>query len=88
MLQSSHKGAKFQRGKTDEFVIEAIDIGEPRRLKLWTDGHGLGAGWHLDKAVVDVPLLGKTFTFPCGRWFAKVGRSSPLFFFCAWYILR
>ena len=69
-LKSSQNRNKWERNQVDTFTLEAIDIGAPTKLKVWTDGKGLGAGWHLDSVVVDVPLLGQTVTFPCGKWLA------------------
>ena len=43
---------KFERGKTDKFTVEAIDIGPLKKLKVWHDGKGFGAGWHLDKVLL------------------------------------
>lgn len=61
---------KFERGKVDEFELQCIDLGELTKLRIGHDGKGVGSGWHLDKCVVDAQLLGKTWTFPCGRWFS------------------
>jgi hypothetical protein len=75
-LTKSANRNKFERKQVDNFVLEAIDIGAPTKIKVWTDGKGIGAGWHLDKIIVDVPLLGRTITFPCGV------RASVWFFVC------
>jgi len=61
---------KFERGRVDEFELHCIDLGELTKVRIGHDGKGPGSGWHLDKVVVDAQLLGKTWTFPCGRWFS------------------
>jgi hypothetical protein len=38
-------------------------------FRIGHDGSGPGAGWHLEKVVIDAPKLGKKWVFPCGRWF-------------------
>eukprot|EP00049_Salpingoeca_infusionum_P008102 m.131391 g.131391 ORF g.131391 m.131391 type:complete len:2461 (+) comp13915_c0_seq1:231-7613(+) len=62
---------KWERGKVDKFKIEAADLGELSKIRIGHDGAGAGAGWHLDKVIVDCPLLGKTWTFPCRDWLDK-----------------
>ncbi|XP_071795423.1 lipoxygenase homology domain-containing protein 1-like [Asterias amurensis] len=62
---------KFERGKTDEFIIEAVDIGEIQKIKIGHDNKGGFAGWKLDKVEIDAPSLGKKWFFPCGRWLDK-----------------
>ena len=62
---------KFERGHTDIFRIEALDIGAIKKIRIGHDGSGLGSSWFLDKVEIDVPSLGKKYTFKCGRWFAK-----------------
>lgn len=59
---------KFERGQTDLFEIKESDVGALRKIRIGHDGTGFGSGWHLDKVVIDVPKLGKRYTFPCGRW--------------------
>jgi len=60
----------FQRGKTDEFSIEAVDLGEISKIRIGHDGKGIGASWFLDKAVVTLPD-GTQYFFLCGRWLSK-----------------
>lgn len=71
LKQSQTHRDKFERGHEDIFSFEAIDLGEIEKIKIWHDGHGVGSSWHLDKLVLDIPIQGKTITFPCGRWLAK-----------------
>ena len=35
--------------QADEFIIEAVSIGQVRRVRIGHDGRGGGCGWFLDK---------------------------------------
>uniref|UniRef100_A0A3Q1FQV9 Lipoxygenase homology PLAT domains 1a n=1 Tax=Acanthochromis polyacanthus TaxID=80966 RepID=A0A3Q1FQV9_9TELE len=64
----THKN-KFERGMTDEFTVEAVDIGPLKKLRI---GHDNGsAGWFLDWVEIDAQSLGQKLRFPCGRWLDK-----------------
>ncbi|XP_054613031.1 lipoxygenase homology domain-containing protein 1-like isoform X2 [Dunckerocampus dactyliophorus] len=72
-LKSSktHKN-KYERGMTDEFTVEAVDIGPLKKLRIGHDNRGGGsAGWFLDWVEIDAPSLGQKLRFPCGRWLDK-----------------
>ncbi|PIK54821.1 putative lipoxygenase-likey domain-containing protein 1-like [Apostichopus japonicus] len=62
---------KFEAGQMDEFIIEAVNIGELKKIKIGHDKQGGFAGWMLDKVEIDAPALGKRWCFPCGRWLDK-----------------
>ncbi|KAG8456825.1 hypothetical protein GDO86_002563 [Hymenochirus boettgeri] len=62
---------KFERGQTDVFTVEAVDIGALTKLKIGHDNKGLSAGWFLDWVEIDAPSLGHRVKFPCGRWLDK-----------------
>ncbi|XP_074659812.1 lipoxygenase homology domain-containing protein 1-like [Tubulanus polymorphus] len=62
---------KFERNHTDEFIIEAVDIGDLQKIKIGHDDYGGGADWFLDKVEIDCPALGKKWVFPCGRWLGR-----------------
>ncbi|CAJ1070168.1 lipoxygenase homology domain-containing protein 1-like [Xyrichtys novacula] len=67
----THKN-KFERGMIDEFIVEAVDIGLLRKLRIGHDNCGGGsAGWFLDWVEIDAPSLGQKLRFPCGRWLDK-----------------
>ena len=68
-LESS--GNNFERGHTDVFGIEAVDLGELTRLRVGHDGSGFGSGWFLDNIVVKEEKSGKEWVFNCGRWLDK-----------------
>lgn len=65
---------KFETGKTDEFDIEANDVGEIQEVTIGHDGSGTliaNASWYLDQVVVKVPSLGTKYTAVADRWLAK-----------------
>ncbi|XP_030851137.1 lipoxygenase homology domain-containing protein 1 isoform X1 [Strongylocentrotus purpuratus] len=62
---------KFEQGHSDEFVVEAVDIGELEKIRIGHDNKGGFAGWKLEKVEIDAPSLGKRWCFPCGRWLDK-----------------
>eukprot|EP00047_Mylnosiga_fluctuans_P014195 m.36272 g.36272 ORF g.36272 m.36272 type:complete len:2392 (+) comp5381_c0_seq2:48-7223(+) len=69
LLTSKTNRNKFERGKEDQFTVACADLGDLKKLRIGHDGSGVGAGWHLDRVVVHDVLGGKTWTFPCERWF-------------------
>ncbi|XP_061733262.1 LOW QUALITY PROTEIN: lipoxygenase homology domain-containing protein 1 [Nerophis ophidion] len=62
---------KFERGMTDEFTVEAVDIGPLKKLRIGHNNRGGSAGWFLDWVEIDAPSLGQKLRFPCGRWLDK-----------------
>ncbi|XP_071760769.2 lipoxygenase homology domain-containing protein 1 [Centroberyx gerrardi] len=66
----SHKN-KFERGMIDEFIVEAVDIGPLKKLRIGHDNNGGSAGWFLDWVEIDAQSLGQKLRFPCGRWLDK-----------------
>lgn len=72
LLKSSRTHTnKFENGNTDEFLVEAVNIGELRKIKIGHDNEGGGAAWFLDKVLIECPSLGRNWTFPANRWLAK-----------------
>ncbi|KAK2837787.1 hypothetical protein Q5P01_014999 [Channa striata] len=61
---------KFEKGNMDEFIVEAVAIGQIRRVKIGHDGKGGGCGWFLDKVIVREEGQAETLAveFPCNRW--------------------
>jgi hypothetical protein len=63
----------FERGSWDEFQIMCPPLGQPQRLRLWTDrpgGPGSGA-WHLDFALLRGPTAGEEWYFVHRGWVSK-----------------
>eukprot|EP01123_Difflugia_compressa_P005057 TRINITY_DN1661_c0_g1_i1.p1 TRINITY_DN1661_c0_g1~~TRINITY_DN1661_c0_g1_i1.p1 ORF type:complete len:960 (-),score=248.52 TRINITY_DN1661_c0_g1_i1:25-2904(-) len=65
--QLEKPGNNFERNKTDIFGLECVALGELQRIIIRHDGSGVGAGWFLDKVVVEAGT-GERWYFPCGRW--------------------
>jgi len=62
---------KFERARTDEFEIESMDVGKITEIVIGHDNHGVGGAWYLDSVRIDVPALGKMYTFEADRWLDK-----------------
>jgi hypothetical protein len=62
---------KFESNNTDEFTVEAVDIGPIKKIKISHDNKGGFAGWFLEYIIVDTPLLGTRQVFSCNRWLDK-----------------
>ncbi|GAB1599835.1 lipoxygenase homology domain-containing protein 1 isoform X2 [Argonauta hians] len=68
---SKNNRNKFERGKVDEFIIEAVDLKEISKVCIGHDASRPGSGWFLDR----VEISGnnnpsKVDLFPCNRWLA------------------
>ncbi|XP_066274370.1 lipoxygenase homology domain-containing protein 1-like isoform X2 [Branchiostoma lanceolatum] len=67
-----HKGKKailFEKGQVDVFYVEAVHLGNIKKVIIGHDGTGLGAGWFLDKVVMkESKGASREFVFPCERW--------------------
>uniref|UniRef100_A0AAQ5X247 Lipoxygenase homology PLAT domains 1b n=1 Tax=Amphiprion ocellaris TaxID=80972 RepID=A0AAQ5X247_AMPOC len=61
---------KFEKGNLDEFIIEAVNIGQVHRVRIGHDGKGGGCGWFLDKVIVreEGQAEAHAVEFPCNRW--------------------
>ncbi|KAI8493666.1 Lipoxygenase y domain-containing protein 1, partial [Branchiostoma belcheri] len=68
---SKNNSNKFERNQLDEFTLEAVDIGELKKIKIWHDNKGGFAGWFLESVEINAPSLGQKWFFPCGRWLDK-----------------
>lgn len=53
----------------DEFIVEAVAIGQIRRVRIGHDGKGGGCGWFLDKVIVreEGQTGDNAVEFPCNR---------------------
>uniref|UniRef100_A0A3Q0R7C3 Lipoxygenase homology PLAT domains 1 n=1 Tax=Amphilophus citrinellus TaxID=61819 RepID=A0A3Q0R7C3_AMPCI len=58
---------KFEKGSLDEFIIEAVAIGQIRRVRIGHDGKGGGCAWYLDKVIVreEGQAESDAVEFPC-----------------------
>uniref|UniRef100_A0A8D3BN03 Lipoxygenase homology domains 1b n=1 Tax=Scophthalmus maximus TaxID=52904 RepID=A0A8D3BN03_SCOMX len=60
---------KFEKGNMDEFIVEAVALGQIRRVRIGHDGKGGGCGWFLDKVIVrEEGQAEGAVEFPCNRW--------------------
>ncbi|KAI1905273.1 hypothetical protein AGOR_G00014410 [Albula goreensis] len=58
----------FERGRTDRFLIEMLDMGELLKVQVDHDNSGISAGWLLDRVEVTNTANGVTTIFLCGKW--------------------
>uniref|UniRef100_A0A8C5TK95 PLAT domain-containing protein n=1 Tax=Malurus cyaneus samueli TaxID=2593467 RepID=A0A8C5TK95_9PASS len=58
----------FERGKTDRFYLETLDMGELRKVRIEHDNTGLAPGWLVERVEITNSATGVTTIFPCGRW--------------------
>ncbi|KAM8782296.1 lipoxygenase homology domain-containing protein 1 isoform 3-T3 [Rhynchonycteris naso] len=61
----------FERGSTDHFFLETLDLGELRKVRLEHDSSGYYSGWLVDKLEVTNTSTGVATIFSCGRWLDK-----------------
>uniref|UniRef100_I3JKU2 Lipoxygenase homology PLAT domains 1 n=1 Tax=Oreochromis niloticus TaxID=8128 RepID=I3JKU2_ORENI len=58
----------FERGQTDRFSVEMLDMGELQKVRVEHDNSGLSPGWLLDRVEVTNTANGVTTIFLCGKW--------------------
>ncbi|XP_003474113.1 lipoxygenase homology domain-containing protein 1 isoform X2 [Cavia porcellus] len=61
----------FERGSTDRFFLDTLELGELRKVRLEHDGSGYFSGWLVDKVEVTNTSTGVATIFTCGRWLDK-----------------
>uniref|UniRef100_A0A8C9AJ37 Lipoxygenase homology PLAT domains 1 n=1 Tax=Prolemur simus TaxID=1328070 RepID=A0A8C9AJ37_PROSS len=61
----------FERGSTDRFFLETLELGELRKVRLEHDSSGHCSGWLVDKVEVTNTSTGVATIFNCGRWLDK-----------------
>ncbi|GFN87702.1 hypothetical protein PoB_001420800 [Plakobranchus ocellatus] len=71
LRQSENASDKFERGRTDQFKLEATDIGKIKKIKIGHDNSKPGAAWFLDEVQIDVPSKGEHYTFSAHRWLSE-----------------
>jgi len=64
-------GNNFERGNTDTFSVETVELGKLTKIRVGHDGAGIGAGWFLEKIVIKNERTSEEYNFPCNRWFDK-----------------
>uniref|UniRef100_A0A3B3CLJ0 Lipoxygenase homology PLAT domains 1b n=1 Tax=Oryzias melastigma TaxID=30732 RepID=A0A3B3CLJ0_ORYME len=58
----------FERGQTDSFVLEMLELGDLLRVKVEHDGSSPNGGWFLECVEVTNTATSVTTIFPCGKW--------------------
>jgi len=72
LRKSSTHFNKFENGNTDQFIIEAVNLGSLKTLKVWHENNALaGSDWELDHVVVTDPRDGTETLFNCHSWLSK-----------------
>ena len=61
----------FEKGQRNAFTLEALDLGQLKRLRIERDNKGFGAGWMLDKVEVRNLESSEIIAFPCNQWLDK-----------------
>ncbi|XP_005356346.1 lipoxygenase homology domain-containing protein 1 isoform X1 [Microtus ochrogaster] len=61
----------FERGSTDRFFLETLELGELRQVRLEHDASGYYSGWLVEKVEVTNTSTGVATIFSCGRWLDK-----------------
>uniref|UniRef100_W5L5M4 Lipoxygenase homology PLAT domains 1 n=1 Tax=Astyanax mexicanus TaxID=7994 RepID=W5L5M4_ASTMX len=61
----------FERGRTDRFTIEVLDVGDLLRIWVEHDNSGISPGWLLSRIEVTNTANGVTTIFLCGKWLDK-----------------
>ena len=59
----------FERGQTDVFSVETVDIGEIQRIRIGHDNAGLGAAWFLESVKIENTSTSKICNFLIKQWF-------------------
>ncbi|XP_064032385.1 lipoxygenase homology domain-containing protein 1 [Pogoniulus pusillus] len=58
----------FERGKTNRFYLEILDMGELKKVRIEHDNTGLAPGWLVERVEITNSATGVTTIFPCGKW--------------------
>ena len=59
----------FERGQSDVFVVDGVNVGQMKKLRIEQDGRGRGSDWFLDRVVVtDQQRPHEKYYFVCNSW--------------------
>ncbi|KAM5220871.1 lipoxygenase homology domain-containing protein 1 isoform 1-T1 [Hipposideros larvatus] len=61
----------FERGQTDHFFLETLELGELRKVRVEHDSSGYSSGWLVETVEVTNTRTGVATIFKCGRWLDK-----------------
>lgn len=69
----------FERAKTDIFGVETVFLGDISKIRLRSDGSGIGSDWFVDKVIIHSEKDNKDFFFLFGKWISeKDGLSQEI----------
>ncbi|GCB80556.1 hypothetical protein scyTo_0016249, partial [Scyliorhinus torazame] len=69
----------FERGNTDRFILEMLDLGELNKVKIEHDNSNSNAGWMLERVEITNTATGVTTIFPCGKWLDRKKGDGQIF---------
>nr|XP_039257172.1 lipoxygenase homology domain-containing protein 1-like [Styela clava] len=85
LIKSKTNDIKFQESQMDVFDLDAVTLGELKKIKIGHDGIGHGNGWFLHKVVIkESESSNKEYVFFCNRWLddgqddGKIEREIPV----------
>lgn len=59
----------FERGRTNRFYLETLDLGELKKVRIEHDNSGMASsGWLLERVEITNSATGVSTIFPCGKW--------------------
>lgn len=61
----------FERGRTEHFTLELLDMGDLTHIIVEHDGKGYSSSWLLDRVEVTNTSNAVTTSFLCGMWLDK-----------------
>lgn len=59
---------RFDRGRTDRFTVQTMDVGKVERIRLSHDNSGPNPEWYLEFLRIEIPDRNEKYFFPCNRW--------------------
>jgi len=62
------KKKKFEPGSTESFEIEALDVGDLRKVELGHEGAGPNECWLVKSIEIHNPTKGKSYFISCNQW--------------------
>ncbi|VDK71914.1 unnamed protein product [Dibothriocephalus latus] len=65
---TSDRRKRFIAGSCATFIVKMPPVGQPYKLRIGRDNHGITSNWHLEKVVLQNLLDGKSYYFPCSQW--------------------
>lgn len=66
----------FEKGRTDNFELEILDLGKLKKAVLAHDNARFNADWLCDRVEVKDTVTGEVTVFPCMQWIGKKKAST------------